>query len=128
MGVDLNSCQCESCRNEIAPIVSKLMSLSKKKDEEIQKEKPKPKLNGNLFVFLSVLFALSTIVFTFLTIGSGMMHNGNPFPYLILTIASIVASVFTGIKAKKMSAKTARAFLGVAIVVLSGLVILVLIT
>ena len=126
MGIDLNDCKCESCRHGVTPLVSKSNILSKKKEIEIQKEKTEP--NGNLFVFLSVLSALGAIVFTFLTIGSGMMHNGNPFPYLILTIASIVASVFTGIKAKKMSAKTARAFLGVAIVVLSGLVILVLIT
>ena len=126
MGVDLNSCQCESCRNEIAPIVSKLMSLSKKKDEEIQKEKPKPKLNGNLFVFLSVLFALSTIVFTFLTIGSGMMHNGNPFPYLILTLVSIGASILSGIIAKERGAKTGKAFLGLGVLGLGVLLFMLL--
>ena len=91
MGIDLKSCRCESCRHGVTPLVSKSNILSKKKEIEIQKEKTEP--NGNLFVFLSVLSALGAIVFTFLTIGSGMTHNGNPFPYLILTLVSISAAL-----------------------------------
>ena len=124
MGIDLNSCKCESCRRGVTPLVSKSNILSKKKEIEIQKEKTEP--NGNLFVFLSVLSALGAIVFTFLTIGSGMMHNGNPFPYLILTLVSISASILSGIIAKRRGAKTSKAFLGLGVLALGVLLFMLL--
>ena len=124
MGIDLKSCKCESCRHGAAPLVSKINMLSKKKEIEIQKEKTEP--NGNLFVFLSMLSTLGAIVFTFLTIGSGMMHNGNPFPYLILTLVSISASILSGIIAKKRRAKTGKAFLGLGVLALGVLLFMLL--
>ena len=113
MSVDLKSCRCESCRHGVTPLVSKPKTLSNKKEIEIKKERTEP--NGNLFVFLSMLSAVGAIVFTFLTIGSGMMHNGNPFPYLILTLVSISASILSGIIAKKRGAKTGKAFVGLGV-------------
>ena len=124
MGVDLKSCKCESCRYGVAPLVSKFNILSKKEEIEIHKEKTEP--NGNLFVFLSVLSALGAIVFTFLTIGSGMMHNGNPFPYLILTLVSISSSVLSGVIAKRRGSKTGKALLGLGVLVLGVLLFMLL--
>jgi len=124
MGIDLKSCRCISCRNGVIPLVSKPKILSKKKEIEIQKEKTEP--NGNLFVLLSVLSALGAIVFTFLTIGSGMMDNGVPFLYLILTLVSIGASVLSGITAKERGAKTGKAFLGLGVLGLGVLLFMLL--
>ena len=124
MGIDLKSCKCESCRNRVFPLLSNPKILSKKKEIEIQKEKTEP--NGTLFVFLSVLFALGAIVSAFLTIGSGMMHNGNPLPYLILTLVSIGASILSGIIAKERGSKTGKAFLGLGVLGLGVLLFMLL--
>ena len=124
MGIGLKSCKCASCRHGVTPLVSKPKIISKKKEIEIQKEKTEP--NGNLFVFLSVLSALGAIVFAFLTIGSGMMHNGNPFPYFILTLVSIGSSVLSGITAKERGAKTGKAFLGLGVLGLGVLLFMLL--
>jgi 4-hydroxybenzoate polyprenyltransferase len=72
------------------------------------------------------LSALGAIVFTFLTIGSGMMHNGNPFPYLILTLVSIGTSILSGIIAKKRGDKTGKAFLGLGVLALGVLLFMLL--
>ena len=124
MGIDLKSCKCESCRHGVTLLVSKSNILFKKKEIEIQKERTEP--NGNLSVFLSVLAALGAIGFAFLTIGNGMMHNGNPFPYLILTLVSISASILSGIIAKKRRAKTGKAFLGLGVLALGVLLFMLL--
>ena len=124
MGIDLKSCKCESCRNGISPLISKPDILPKK--EEIEMPKEKTELNGNLFVFLSVLSALSAIVFAFFFLGSAFMRNGNPFPYLILTLVSIGTSIVSGINAKKRGSKTAKAFLGLGLLGLGVLLFLVL--
>ena len=57
MGVDLNSCKCESCRNNIVPLVSKPKPLPIK-TINIKEIEP----NGNLYAFLSILSALGTII------------------------------------------------------------------
>ena len=124
MGIDLNSCKCESCRHGVTPLVSKPRILSKKQEIEIQKEKIEP--NGNLFVFLSVLSALAAIVFAFFSIAEAMTHNGNPFAYLILTLVSIGASILSGIIAKKRGAKTGKAFLGLGVLGLGILLFMLL--
>ena len=125
MGIDLKSCKCESCRHGITPLVSKSNILSKKKEIEIQKEKTEP--NGNLFVFLSVLSALGAFAFAFLTLGSALKHNGNPFPYLLLTLASIGSTIFSAIQARKKGASWGKAVLGLGIIILGVLLIMVLI-
>ena len=125
MGIDLNSCKCESCRHGATPLVSKPKILSKKKEIEIQKEKTEP--NGNLFAFLSVLSALGAFVFTLLTFGSALQHNGNPFPYLLLTLASIGSTIFSAIQARKKGASWGKAVLGLGIIILGVLLIMVLI-
>jgi uncharacterized membrane protein len=79
------------------------------------------------YAVLSVFSAIIAIISTFLFLGHVFSHNGNPFPFLFLTIASIVASVLSGIKAKKMGAKKANAFLGVGIVVLALLLLIILV-
>jgi len=125
MGIDLNSCKCESCRHGATPLVSKPKILPKKKEIEIQKEKTEP--NGNLFVFLSVLSALGAFAFAFLTLGSALKHNGNPFPYLLLTLASIGSTIFSAIQARKKGASWGKAVLGLGIIILGVLLIMVLI-
>jgi len=126
MGIDLNSCKCESCRNGSSPLISKSDIVHKKEEIEMPKEKTEP--NGNLFVFLSVLSALAAIVFAFLSLASSLVHNGNPFPYLILTLVSIVTSIVSGINAKKRGSKTAKAFLGLVLLALCMLLFLVLLS
>ena len=125
MGIDLNSCKCESCRHGATLLVSKPKILSKKKEIEIQKEKTES--NGNLFAFLSVLSALGAFVFTLLTFGSALQHNGNPFPYLLLTLASIGSTIFSAIQARKKGASWGKAVLGLGIIILGVLLIMVLI-
>ena len=124
MSIDLKSCKCESCRNGVTPLLSKSNILYKKKEIEIQKDKTET--NGNLFIFLSVLSALGAIVFAFLSIGSGMMHNGNPLPYLILTLVSTSASILSRVIAKKRAAKTGKAFLGLGVLALGVLLFMLL--
>ena len=124
MGIDLKSCKCESCRYGVIPLASKPNILFNKK--EIHKEKTE--LNGNLFVFLSVLSALGAIVFAFFSIAEALTHNGNPFPYLMLTLASIVASILSGINAKKRGSKTGKAFLGLGLLGLGVLLFMVLLS
>ena len=126
MGIDLKSCKCESCRHGVIPLLSKPNILSKKKVIEMPKEKTET--NGNLFVFLSVLSALAAIVFTFLSLGSAFAHNGNPFPYLMLTLASIGTSILSGINAKNRGSKTGKAFLGLCLLALGVLLFMVLLS
>ena len=125
MGIDLKSCKCESCRNGVTPLVSKPKILSKQKEIEIQKEKTEP--NGSFYAFLSILSALVAFVFTLLTFGSALQHNGNPFPYLLLTLASIGSTIFSAIQARKKGASWGKAVLGLGIVILGLLLIMVLI-
>ena len=125
MGVDLNSCKCESCRSGIAPLVSKPKPLpikvkNTKKVEKIT-EIEKRESNGNWYALLSILSALGAIIFAFLTIGSAMMHNAkylSVIAYLLLTLLSIGGTFFSALKAKKSGASWSKALLGVGIVVL----------
>ena len=125
MGVDLNSCKCESCRNGIAPLFSipKPLPNKVKHTNEVNNitkvEKREP--NGNWYALLSILFALGAIIFAFLTLGSGMMHNANPsivITFLLLTLLSIIGSFFSAIQAKRRGARWIKALLGVGLVVL----------
>ena len=124
MGVDLNSCKCVSCRAGIAPLVSKPkpLPIKTKNVKEVEKREP----NGNLFAFLSVLYALGAIVFAFLTLGNAMSHNGNPLPYICLTLIAIASTVYSTIKAKKNGAKWGKAFLGVGVLGIGLLLFLIL--
>jgi len=124
MGVDLNSCKCESCRNGIAPLLSSPNPLPKKMKNtkevdgtKVEKREP----NGNWYALLSILSALGAIIFAFLTLGSGMMHNANPsivITYLLLTLLSIIGTFFSAIQAKRRGARWIKALLGVGLVVL----------
>ena len=125
MGVDLNSCKCVSCRGGIAPLISKPKPLPIKtknvKEVEVITEVEKRESNGNWYALLSILSALGAIIFSFLTIGSAMKHNGeysSIITYLLLTLLSIVGTFFSALKAKKSGASWSKALLGVGIVVL----------
>jgi hypothetical protein len=125
MGVDLNSCKCVSCRGGIAPLVSKPKPLPIKtknvKEVEVITEVEKRESNGNWYALLSILSALATIIFAFLTIGSAMKHNGESssvITSLLLTLLSIGGTFFSALKAKKSGASWSKALLGVGIVVL----------
>ena len=125
MGVDLNSCKCESCRGGIAPLVSKPkpLPIKVKNTKEVEKitEVEKRESNGNWYALLSILSALGAIIFAFLTIGNAMMHNGEysfVITYLLLTLLSIGGTFFSALKAKKSGASWSKALLGVGIVVL----------
>jgi hypothetical protein len=125
MGVDLNSCKCVSCRGGIAPLVSKPKPLPIKTKNVKEFEEREP--NGSFYAFLSILSALGAIVFTLLTLGSALQHNGNPFPFLLLTLASIGSTIFSTIQARKKGASWGKAVLGLGIVILGVLLIMVLI-
>lgn len=55
-----------------------------------------------------------------------MVPVGNPGPFLILTLASLSASILTAIKAKKMGAKIGKVLRGVGILVLGVLLLMLL--
>ncbi len=124
LDINLESCKCVSCRNGIAPLLSKPNILDKKK--EIIMQNNKPESNGNLFAFLSVIFAIGTIVFAFFALVSGMVPVGNPNPFLILTLASLSTSILAAIKAKKMGAKIGKVLRGFGVLVLGVLLLLLL--
>ena len=125
MGIDLNACRCESCRNGVVPLASKPKEVPRKEDLNLDQEKIEP--NGSFYAFLSILSALGAFVFTLLTFGSALQHNGNPFPYLLLTLASIGSTIFSAIQARKKGASWGKAVLGLGIIILGVLLIMVLI-
>ena len=79
------------------------------------------------YAVLSVLSAIIAIVSTFLFLGNGFAHNGNPFPFLLLTLASIGSTIFSAIQARKKGASWGKAVLGLGIIILGVLLIMVLI-
>ena len=126
LGVDVNSCKCESCRSGIDPLLSKPKPLPTKFKTINDVERRKP--NGNRYALLSILFALGAIMCAFLTLGSGLMHNVEPSTiiiYLLLTILSIVGTFFSAIQAKKSGASWSKALLGVVIVLLLASLLLI---
>jgi hypothetical protein len=125
MGIDLTSCKCVSCRHGLTPLVSKPKEVPRKEDLNFDQEKIE--LNGSFYAFLSILSALGAIVFALLTLGSALQHNGNPFPFLLLTLASIGSTIFSAIQARKKGASWGKAVLGLGIVILGVLLIMVLI-
>ena len=92
-------------------------------DKNIQIIDDNQNTGGLLFTVLSVLLSLLSLLFIFLFIGSGFSHNGNPFPYLLLSIVSVVATIFSGIEAKRRGQKTSKSFIGISIIVISLLLI-----
>jgi FtsH-binding integral membrane protein len=86
-------------------------------DEKIEEEESK---NGK-YVMLSVIAAVVGIFFALLTLGAGLSHGGNPFPFFLLTIAALLVSVISGFKAIKDGSKKWHSYLGIGIAIL-GLV------
>jgi hypothetical protein len=86
-------------------------------DEIIEEEESK---NGK-YVMLSVIAAVVGIFFALLTLGAGLSHGGNPFPFFLLTIAALLVSVISGFKAIKDGGKKWHSYLGIGIAIL-GLV------
>ena len=78
---------------------------------------------GILFTILSVLLSLLSIFFIFLFIGNGMAHNGNPFPYLLLSIASIISTIVTARISRKRGGGKLKSLIGVFILIISILLI-----
>lgn len=118
-GVYINSFKCENFQNSLAPLLSKPKPLTPrvKNTNEVETRE----LNGNWYALLSILSALGAIIFAFLTLGSGMMHNADPsivITYLLLTLLTIGGTVFSALKAKKSGASWSKALLGVGILVL----------
>ena len=128
MGVDLKSCKCESCRNGIAPLVSKPKPLPIKTKNV--KEVEKRESNGNSYVFLSIISGLGSIFLFFLSLVSSALppySDNAPTIYLLLTLLSIGLTIFSTIQAKKKGASWGKAFLGVGVAVLAILLILFLV-
>ena len=128
MGFDLNSCKCESCRNGIAPLVSKPkpLPIKTKNVKEVEKREP----NGNSYVFLSIISGLGSIFLFFLSLVSSALppySDNAPTIYLLLTLLSIGLTIFSTIQAKKKGASWGKAFLGVGVAVLAILLILLLV-
>jgi len=91
--------------------------------KEIQMLDDEPLKYGSLFAVLSVLLSLLSLIFIFLFIGSGMMHNGNPFPYLLLSIVSIISTILSGMEAKRRGLRRSNSFIGISILVIALLLI-----
>ena len=91
--------------------------------KEIQMLDDEPLKYGSLFAVLSVLLSLLSLIFIFLFIGSGMMHNGNPFPYLLLSIVSIIFTILSGMEAKRRGLRRSKSFIGLSILVIALLLI-----
>ena len=128
MGVDLKSCKCKSCRNGIAPLISKPKPLPIKTKTVKAAEKREP--NGNLYVFLSIISGLGSIFLFFLSLVSSAIppySDNAPTIYLLLTLLSIGLTIFSTIQAKKKGASWGKAFLGVGVAVLAILFILLLV-
>ena len=92
-------------------------------NEVIQIDDEEPNTGGLLFAVLSVLLSLLSVLFIFLFIGNGFSHNGNPFPYLLLTIASVFATIFSAKEARKRDVKRSTSFIGISILIISLLLI-----
>ena len=92
-------------------------------NEVIQIAGEEPNTGGLLFAVLSVLLSLLSVLFIFLFIGNGFSHNGNPFPYLLLTIASVFATIFSAKEARKRGAKRSNSFIGISILIISLLLL-----
>ena len=90
-------------------------------------EDEESKSNGNLYVFFSILSAIGILIFSVLALANGLAHNGNPFPFLILALASIGATIVSTIKAKKHGAKWGKSLLGLGIGVVGVLLLLLLV-
>jgi hypothetical protein len=128
MGIDLKSCKCESCRNGIAPLLSKPKPLPIKTENVKEVEKREP--NGNSYAFLSIISALGSIFLFFLTLVSSAIppySDNAPTIYLLLTLLSIGLTIFSTIQAKKKGASWSKSFLGVGVAVLAILLILILV-
>ena len=92
-------------------------------NEVIQITEEEPNKGGLLFVVLSILLSLLSVFFIFLFIGSAMMHNGNPFPYLLLSIASVFGTIFSAKESRKRGVKRSNSFIGISILIISLLFI-----
>ena len=92
-------------------------------NEVIQIDDEEPNTGGLLFAVLSVLLSLLSVLFIFLFIGNSFSHNGNPFPYLLLTIASVFATIFSAKEARKRDVKRSTSFIGISILIISLLLI-----
>ena len=92
-------------------------------NEVIQISEEKPNTGGLLFAVLSILLSLLSVLFIFLVIGSSLSHNGNPFPYLLLSIASVFATIFSAKEARKRGVKRSNSFIGISILIISFLLI-----
>ena len=128
MSIDLKSCKCESCRNGIAPLLSKPKALlfKTKNFKEVEKRES----NGNSYVFLSIISGLGSIFLFFLSLVSSAIppySDNAPTFYLLLTLLSIGLTIFSTIQAKKKGASWGKAFLGVGVAVLAILLILILV-
>ena len=128
MSIDLKSCKCESCRNGIAPLLSKPKALPFKTKNF--KEVEKRESNGNSYVFLSIISGLGSIFLFFLSLVSSVIppySDNAPTIYLLLALLSIGLTIFSTIQAKKKGASWGKAFLGVGVVFLAILLILFLV-
>jgi hypothetical protein len=79
---------------------------------------------GVFFAVLSVALSLLSVLFIFLFIGNGFAHNGNPYPYLLLSIISIIGTISSAVQAKKRRLKSSKSFIGISILIVSLLLIM----
>ncbi|MEE2699852.1 MAG: hypothetical protein VYD71_00620 [Bacteroidota bacterium] len=78
---------------------------------------------GRLYVALSVFSTIVAIASFFLVIGNSLAHNGNSFIYLLLTIASVLATLFFAKGARERGVKKSKSFIGIIVLIISFLLI-----
>jgi small-conductance mechanosensitive channel len=87
----------------------------------VHKALPQNQTKHQSNLILLSLGAVVGIFFALLTLGAGLSHGGNPFPFFLLTIAALLVSVISGFKAIKDGSKKWHSYLGIGIAIL-GLV------
>ena len=121
MGFDLSSCKCISCRNGVDPIVIKPKPIPVKL-EDASKEEEKRGPSAGLYVLLSILSGICSLLFGFLSLGNALSHGGSDsavLSFFLLFVISALGSVILAVKAKKQGVKWGVAILGVGIALFS---------
>lgn len=121
IGLDFSSCQCVNCQKVVSPMVIK-QKLMPVKLKDTLKEKDKIGSGGSLYILLSILSGLCSLLFGFLSLGNALSHGGSYSAVLfffLLFVVSIFGSVILALKAKKQGFKWRSVMLGIGVALLS---------
>tara|TARA_B100001250_G_scaffold275655_1_gene238129 strand:+ start:1149 stop:1682 length:534 start_codon:yes stop_codon:yes gene_type:complete len=119
MGFDLSSCKCVSCRKGIEAIVVKPKSLPIRLEKNVDREKREP--GGGLYVFLSVLSVIASLLFGLLSLGNGFSHNGSAsavLSFFLLSVISFIGSIILAVKARKQGVRLGGTILNLSLALL----------